>query len=57
MHSTTKSQRPLRRRGGVLICTKPSTRAFRFVQKCTGGILSPFESYLLLRGVKTLASG
>jgi len=28
---------------------------FQFVQKCTGGILSPFESYLLLRGVKTLA--
>jgi cystathionine beta-lyase/cystathionine gamma-synthase len=25
------------------------------VQKCTGGILSPFDSYLLLRGVKTLA--
>ncbi|MGC2618502.1 MAG: PLP-dependent transferase, partial [Acidobacteriaceae bacterium] len=28
---------------------------FRFVQKCTGGILSPFESWLILRGVKTLA--
>ena len=26
-----------------------------FVQKCTGGILSPFECWLLLRGVKTLA--
>jgi len=25
------------------------------VQKCTGGILAPFDSYLLLRGVKTLA--
>ena len=29
---------------------------FRFGEyKCTGGILSPFHSYLLLRGVKTLA--
>ena len=26
-----------------------------FVQKCTGGILSPFECFLVLRGVKTLA--
>jgi cystathionine beta-lyase/cystathionine gamma-synthase len=40
----------------VLIGTKPEhAERFRFVQKCTGGILSPFESYLLLRGVKTLA--
>ena len=29
--------------------------AFDFVQKCTGGILSPFECFLVLRGVKTLA--
>lgn len=42
--------------GGVLIGTKPEhAEAFAFVQKCTGGILSPFECYLLLRGVKTLA--
>jgi cystathionine beta-lyase/cystathionine gamma-synthase len=42
--------------GGVLIGTKPEhAETFRFVQKCTGGILSPFESYLLLRGIKTLA--
>jgi cystathionine beta-lyase/cystathionine gamma-synthase len=41
--------------GGVLIGTKPHhAETFRFVQKCTGGILSPFESYLLLRGIKTL---
>lgn len=41
--------------GGVLIGTKPQhAETFRFVQKCTGGILSPFESYLLLRGIKTL---
>jgi cystathionine beta-lyase/cystathionine gamma-synthase len=42
--------------GGVLVGTKPEhAEAFAFVQKCTGGILSPFECYLLLRGVKTLA--
>jgi cystathionine beta-lyase/cystathionine gamma-synthase len=42
--------------GGVLVGTKPEhAERFRFVQKCTGGILSPFDSYLLLRGVKTLA--
>jgi cystathionine beta-lyase/cystathionine gamma-synthase len=42
--------------GGILIGTKPQhAETFRFVQKCTGGILSPFESYLLLRGIKTLA--
>ncbi len=26
----------------------------RFIQKATGGILSPFESFLVLRGIKTL---
>ena len=57
MHSTTKFLNGHSDGlGGVLICTKPdhATR-FRFIQKCTGGILSPFDSYLLLRGVKTLA--
>ena len=40
----------------MLVGTKPEhAETFRFVQKCTGGILSPFDSYLLLRGVKTLA--
>ncbi|MDR1651419.1 MAG: PLP-dependent aspartate aminotransferase family protein [Synergistaceae bacterium] len=28
---------------------------FRAVQKSTGGVLGPFDSYLLLRGLKTLA--
>ncbi len=42
--------------GGVLIGTTPQhAETFAFVQKCTGGILSPFECWLLLRGVKTLA--
>ena len=40
----------------MLIGTTPEhAEKFRFVQKCTGGILAPFDSYLLLRGVKTLA--
>ena len=57
MHSTTKFLNGHSDGlGGVLVCTKPEHDAtFKYVQKCTGGILSPFESYLLLRGVKTLA--
>ena len=57
MHSTTKFLNGHSDGlGGVLICTKPEhNETFKYVQKCTGGILSPFESYLLLRGVKTLA--
>jgi cystathionine beta-lyase/cystathionine gamma-synthase len=57
MHSTTKFLNGHSDGlGGVLIGTKPEHKErFAFVQKCTGGILSPFESYLVLRGVKTLA--
>ena len=57
MHSTTKFLNGHSDGlGGVLVCTTAEqAERFRFVQKCTGGILSPFESYLLLRGVKTLA--
>src|ERR1700733_1625291 len=57
MHSTTKFLNGHSDGlGGVLVCTKPEqAERFRFVQKTTGGILSPFESFLLLRGVKTLA--
>jgi cystathionine beta-lyase/cystathionine gamma-synthase len=57
MHSTTKFLNGHSDGlGGVLVCTKPEhEETFKYVQKCTGGILSPFESYLLLRGVKTLA--
>ncbi|HWZ11686.1 MAG TPA: PLP-dependent aspartate aminotransferase family protein [Acidobacteriaceae bacterium] len=57
MHSTTKFLNGHSDGlGGVLVCTKPEhAETFQFVQKCTGGILSPFESWLLLRGVKTLA--
>jgi len=42
--------------GGVVICTKPEqTERLGFVQKTVGAILSPFECWLVLRGVKTLA--
>lgn len=57
MHSTTKFLNGHSDGlGGVLIGTTPQhAESFAFVQKCTGGILSPFECWLLLRGVKTLA--
>ncbi len=57
MHSTTKYiNGHSDGLGGVLIGTKPEHRErFAFVQKCTGGILSPFEAWLAMRGVKTLA--
>ncbi len=57
MHSTTKFLNGHSDGlGGVLVCSKAEqTERFKFVQKTTGGILSPFESYLLLRGIKTLA--
>jgi cystathionine beta-lyase/cystathionine gamma-synthase len=57
MHSTTKFLNGHSDGlGGVLVGTKPEhDERFRFVQKATGGILSPFDSYLLLRGIKTLS--
>ncbi len=56
MHSTTKFLNGHSDGlGGVLVGTRPEhTETLQFVQKCTGGILSPFESWLILRGVKTL---
>ena len=42
--------------GGVVSCTKPEqAEKLAFLQKCAGAILSPFECWLILRGVKTLA--
>jgi cystathionine beta-lyase/cystathionine gamma-synthase len=57
MHSTTKFLNGHSDGlGGVLVGTKPQHKEdFAFVQKCTGGILSPFECWMILRGVKTLA--
>jgi cystathionine beta-lyase/cystathionine gamma-synthase len=57
MHSTTKYLNGHSDGlGGVLVGTTAAHKEqFAFVQKCTGGILSPFEAWLVLRGVKTLA--
>ncbi|HWH59286.1 MAG TPA: PLP-dependent aspartate aminotransferase family protein, partial [Terriglobales bacterium] len=57
MHSTTKFLNGHSDGlGGVLVGTKPEHKeTFGFVQKCTGAILSPFECWMILRGVKTLA--
>jgi cystathionine beta-lyase/cystathionine gamma-synthase len=42
--------------GGVVVCTKPEqAEKLAFVQKAAGAIISPFECWLILRGVKTLA--
>ena len=42
--------------GGVVVCTtKQQAERLAFVQKAAGAILSPFECWLVLRGVKTLA--
>jgi cystathionine beta-lyase/cystathionine gamma-synthase len=42
--------------GGVLVCTtKEQAEKLAFIQKSVGAIMSPFESWLVLRGVKTLA--
>ena len=42
--------------GGVLVCTTAEqTEKLAFVQKAVGAILSPFECWLVLRGIKTLA--
>jgi len=42
--------------GGALVASRPAESDwFAFVQKSAGGILSPFDSFLVLRGLKTLA--
>jgi cystathionine gamma-lyase/cystathionine beta-lyase/cystathionine gamma-lyase/homocysteine desulfhydrase len=42
--------------GGVVICTRSDqAEKLAFLQKAAGAILSPFECWLILRGVKTLA--
>jgi cystathionine beta-lyase/cystathionine gamma-synthase len=56
MHSTTKFLNGHSDGlGGVLVGSKPEHRdRYNLIQKAMGGILSPFESYLILRGIKTL---
>jgi cystathionine beta-lyase/cystathionine gamma-synthase len=42
--------------GGALIAARPEHSAwFAFAQNAAGAILSPFDSFLVLRGIKTLA--
>ncbi|MFB3815561.1 MAG: PLP-dependent aspartate aminotransferase family protein [Terriglobales bacterium] len=42
--------------GGVVVCTRPEqAERLAFIQKAAGAIMSPFESWLVMRGVKTLA--
>jgi cystathionine gamma-lyase/cystathionine beta-lyase/cystathionine gamma-lyase/homocysteine desulfhydrase len=42
--------------GGVVVCTRlEQMEKLAFIQKAAGAILSPFECWLILRGVKTLA--
>src|SRR5580704_4149344 len=43
--------------GGVVVCsTSEQAEKLAFLQKAAGAILSPFECWLVLRGVKTLAA-
>jgi cystathionine beta-lyase/cystathionine gamma-synthase len=57
MHSTTKFVNGHSDSiGGVLVSAhQEDADWFAFVQKSSGGILSPFDSFLTLRGIKTLA--
>jgi len=43
--------------GGVVVCAREEhAEKLAFLQKASGAILSPFECWLVLRGVKTLAA-
>jgi cystathionine beta-lyase/cystathionine gamma-synthase len=56
MHSTTKFLNGHSDGlGGALVGSRPEHKErFHLVQKAAGGILSPFEAFLVLRGIKTL---
>ena len=56
MHSTTKYLNGHSDGiGGALIGSKPEHKErYLLIQKSTGAILSPFECYLVLRGIKTM---
>jgi cystathionine gamma-lyase/cystathionine beta-lyase/cystathionine gamma-lyase/homocysteine desulfhydrase len=56
MHSTTKFLNGHSDGlGGVIVGTKPEhAEKMAFIQKAAGAIMSPFECWLILRGVKTL---
>ena len=43
--------------GGVVVCKhQEHADQLAYLQKCAGAIMSPFECWLILRGVKTLAA-
>jgi cystathionine beta-lyase/cystathionine gamma-synthase len=56
MHSTTKYLNGHSDGlGGALIGSTPEHKErFSFVQKAAGGVMSPFECFLVLRGIRTL---
>lgn len=56
MHSTTKYLNGHSDGlGGVLVGSRPEHKErFLLVQKAAGGVMSPFECFLVLRGIKTL---
>ena len=41
--------------GLAVISTKELAEQIAFIQNSTGGVLAPFDSFLLIRGIKTLA--
>jgi len=41
--------------GAIMLSNKEMYNKLKFTQKSSGAILSPFDSYLVLRGIKTLA--
>ncbi|MGE5346150.1 MAG: cystathionine gamma-synthase [Acidithiobacillales bacterium] len=41
--------------GGAVVCADPAdAAAIGFVQNAAGGVLSPFDAFLVMRGIKTL---
>ena len=41
--------------GGIVVSDKPHHEAVRMISRLVGPVLGPFESYLTMRGIKTLA--
>lgn len=42
--------------GGILVTNKPElAQQLRFLQNAIGSVMGPFDSYMVLRGIKTLA--
>src|SRR5581483_7462571 len=41
--------------GAIMLNDEKLYKAIQYTQNATGGVLSPFDTYLVLRGIKTLA--